>query len=100
MTARRPRFQRYTDAERKAALRKYRKARAAGKSPTAAARSAGTDIAVIERWEDEAATPVKFTPRDRACLGCSITFRSAHPGNRLCPKCSGAIAALPAAWSA
>src|SRR3546814_18516682 len=81
-------------------LAKYRRLIAAGKSPTAAARAAGTDLNVIEKWSDAESTPVAVV-RDRPCLGgCGEIFRSAHPGNRICPKCSGHFAALPAVWSA
>src|SRR3546814_15090705 len=96
----RPRFQRYTAAEKSRVLAKYRRLIAAGKSPTAAARAAGTDLNVIEKWSDAESTPVAVV-RDRPCLGgCGEIFRSAHSGNRICPKCRGQLAALPAAWSA
>jgi len=93
------RFERYSAAERNAVLRRYRAARAKGQSPTAAARQAGTDLTTLERWEADEAAPVAVI-KNRQCLGCSTTFRSGGNHNRLCPKCSGAIAALPRAWSA
>src|SRR3546814_8352956 len=64
----RQRFQRYTAAEKSRVLAKYRRLIAAGKSPTAAARAAGTDLNVIEKWSDAESTPVAVV-RDRPCLG-------------------------------
>src|SRR3546814_19342520 len=96
----RQRFQRYTAAEKSRVLAKYRRLIAAGKSPTAAARAAGTDLNVIAKWPDAESTPVAVV-RDPPCLGgCCQTFRRAPPRHRIYTQCSGHFAALPAVRSA
>ncbi len=101
--SRRP-FQRYTPAEKRRAIAKYRRALGKGKTATAAARAAGTDLATVEKWieqEEAQRAAVAMTTAQRKCLGgCDQRFESSWPGERICPSCKGRFAALSKQWVA
>src|SRR3546814_20769023 len=94
----RQRFQRYTAAEKSRVLAKYRRLIAAGKSPTAAARAAGTDLNVIEKMSDAESTPVAVGRERPGLGGGGEIFRSPHPLKRICPKGSEHFAATTPVW--